>query len=381
MVQAFHPSQSIHLVNTAASMQARGRSAQPNWSNEIDPTTFNLELPNPEDLELAETDFLQQVATAWQICDRFDLQTEIWRGRILRTVRDREKQGGDGRGTGFLSWLNDREISKTQAYSLIELANSADTLLQDGMLQPAAVNCFSKRAFIETAQAAPEVQQMVCDMVNEPSPAAPAQITRREVRQIQDEWTTMSSDLLPGVVKEKAASSAIPTRYLTPLVREMEKLPPLHQVAIQDGIIANPDVDTVKQATVEARYLAKYLAAAVQVQALNQPSLDLELALEEALRVGCLSSAADLVNQASQLEQAVIKLHAAWKRLNNLADRLYLDSGASTPHLRALLDQVAPLTQDLLEVNLGDPDGSFSQTVRLRILPDDRSSDFPEAIG
>ncbi|MBW4466032.1 MAG: hypothetical protein KME07_11410 [Pegethrix bostrychoides GSE-TBD4-15B] len=328
-------------------------------------------------MQLSETDFLHQVSTAWQICDRFDLQTEIWRGRILRTVRDREKQGGDGRGSGFLSWLNDREISKTQAYSLIELANSADTLLQDGMLQPEAVNCFSKRAFIETAQAAIEVQQMVCDLVNEPSGEAAPQITRREVRQIQDEWTTMSSDLLPLVVKEKAASSAIPTRYLTPLVRELEKLPPLHQTAIQDGITANPDVDTVKQATVEARYLAKYLAAAVQVQALNHSSIDLESALEEALRVGCLSSAADLVNQASQLEQSVIKLHAAWRRLNNLADRLYLDSGASTPNLRALLDQVAPLTQDLLEVDLGDPDGSFSQRVRLRILPDDLNPDVP----
>jgi len=360
-------------------MQAKARSAQPNWSNEVDPTTFNLDLPNPEDLQLAEADFFQKIATAWQICDRFDLQTEIWRGRILRTVRDREKQGGDGRGTGFLSWLNDHEISKSQAYALIELANSADTLLQDGMLQPEAVNCFSKRAFIETAQAVPEVQQMVCDLVNEPSSSAAElpQITRREVRQIQDEWTTMSSDLLPIVVKEKAANSAIPTRYLTPLVREMEKLPPVHQVAIQDGIIANPDVDTVKQATVEARYLAKYLSAAVQVQALNQPSLDLELALEEALRVGCLSSAADLLNQASQLEQAVIKLHAAWKRLNSLADRLYLDSGASTPNLRALLDQVSPLTQDLLEVNLGDPDSNFSQVVRLRILPDDLPLNVP----
>ena len=373
MVQAFHPSPSIHLVNSAASSQAKARSAQPNWSNEVDPTTFNLDLPNPEDLQLAEGDFLQKIDTAWQICDRFDLQTEIWRGRILRTVRDREKQGGDGRGTGFLSWLNDHEISKSQAYSLIELANSADTLLQDGMLQPEAVNCFSKRAFIETAQAGPEVQQMVCDLVNEPASSAAElpQITRREVRQIQDEWTTMSSDLLPIVVKEKAASSAIPTRYLTPLVREMEKLPSVHQVAIQDGISASPDVDTVKQATVEARYLAKYLSAAVQVQALNQSSLDLELALEEALRVGCLSSAADLLNQASQLEQAVIKLHAAWKRLNSLAERLYLDSGASTPNLRALLDQVSPLTHDLLEVNLGDPDSHFSQVVRLRILPDD----------
>jgi hypothetical protein len=59
------------------------------------------------------------------VCDRFDLQTDIWRGRILRAIRDREQHTGDGRGTGFLYGLNDREISKFQTYSWIELANSA----------------------------------------------------------------------------------------------------------------------------------------------------------------------------------------------------------------------------------------------------------------
>ncbi len=364
MVQAFHPSQPIHLVNSQASASVH---LPANWSQEVDPTTFKLALPSSEDESLNESEFWQQIETAWEICDRFDLQTEIWRGRILRTVRDREKRGGDGRGTGFLNWLAEREISKTQAYSLIELANSADLLLQEGLLQPEAVNCFSKRAFIETAQAAPEVQQMVCDLVN--GPDAP-QVTRREVRQLQDEWTTMASDLLPVVIKEKAASSIIPTRYLTPLVREMEKLPELHQVAIQDGISASPDVDTVKQATAEARYLAKYLAAAVQVQALNQPAIDLEQSLEEALRVGCLSSTADLVNQAAQVEQLVIKLYTAWSRINRLAERVYVDSGASTPHLRNLLDALSPLANSLLEVSLGDPNSNFARVVRLQILND-----------
>jgi len=47
----------------------------------------------------------------------------IWRGHILGVVRDREKKGGEGRGTGFLNWLKEREISKSksQAYSLCEL--------------------------------------------------------------------------------------------------------------------------------------------------------------------------------------------------------------------------------------------------------------------
>ena len=78
-------------------------------------TELNFEVPNPEDEEIPEIEFNQQVDTAWLVCDRFDLQTDIWRGRILRAVRDREKKGGEGRGRGFLNWLKDREISKSQA--------------------------------------------------------------------------------------------------------------------------------------------------------------------------------------------------------------------------------------------------------------------------
>lgn len=371
MIQALQPSNPIHLVNPNSAKP--NRVSHLNLAAGVDSATFDVELPNPEDEQLPESEFWRQIDTAWQVCDRFDLQTEIWRGRILRTVREREKRGGDGRGTGFLNWLKDREISKTQAYSLIELANSADTLLQEGILEPEAVNCFSKRAFIETAQAAPEVQQMVCDLINDSDHTARSnpRITRREVRQLNDEWTTMSSELLPTELKEKAASSAVPTRYLAPLVREMEKLPELHQVALQEEVAANPDVDTVKQVTAEARYLAKYLTAATQVQALNQSSLNLESALEEALRLGCLSSTADLVNQAAQLEQTVAKLYTTWKRLNSLAERVYLDSGASTPNLRALLNHLAPLSNELLEVDLGDPNSKFSRTIRLQILPDE----------
>ncbi len=107
----------------------------------------------------------------------------------------------------------------------------------------------------------------------------------------------------------------------------------------------------------------------MQVQLLNHDALDLEAALEEALRIGCLNSTADVVNLASQLEQLVAKLYTTWKRLNTLSERVYLDSGSSTPNLRSLLAALAPLTNELLEVNLGDQEGSFARTIRLRILP------------
>ncbi|TFI56240.1 hypothetical protein BLD44_000005 [Mastigocladus laminosus UU774] len=323
------------------------------------PADLDFEIPDPEDEEIPEQEFQQQLDIAWQVCDRFDLQTEIWRGRILRAVRDREKKGGDGRGAGFLKWLKEREISKSQAYAWIQLANSADTLLEEGKLDPSAIKNFSKRAFVETAKSAPEVQIMVSEAAQKGD-----RITRREVRQLTDEWTAMSSDLLPEPVKQKAAENVLPPRYIAPLVKEMEKLPESHQQSLQKEIAQNPDLDTLKQVTSEARSLAKYLKAAAQVQALNEQEVDIETALIEAQRVGCLSIAADLVNQASQLEQTIGKLYMTWKRIGNLADRLYVDTGASTPELRSLLDCLEPLGSEVMELQL---DGAGERTIRLQI--------------
>ncbi|GAB4227691.1 MAG: hypothetical protein Kow0049_08090 [Stanieria sp.] len=329
------------------------------------PVDFNFQLPDPEDEQIQEFEFQQQVDSIWEVCDRFDLQTDIWRGRILRTVRDREKKGGDGRGSGFLNWLKNREITKSQAYALIQLANSADTLLAEGQLDPNSINNFSKRAFIETAKAEPEVQQLVSEAAQRGD-----RITRKEVKQLADEWTAMSSDLLPEEVKDKAAEGALPPRHLAPLVKELEKLPDSHLEEIKKEIAASPDIDTVKLMTTEARNLAKYLDAAAQVQTLRDATIDMEMALEEALRIDCLNTAADLVKQATTLEQTVARLYTTWKKLGSVADRLYVETGASNPHLRSLLTCLETLTNETIEVHL-DEDGD--RLVRLKILEETSS--------
>ena len=326
------------------------------------PVDFNFELPDPEDEEIEEFDFQEKLDSVWKICDRFDLQTDIWRGRILRAIRDREKKGGEGRGTGFLNWLKKREITKSQAYALIQLANSADTLLAEGVLDPETINNFSKRAFVETAKSDPEVQKLVSEAAQKGD-----RITRREVKQLSDEWTAMSSELLPSEVKEKAEEGTLPPRHLAPLVREMEKLPDLHLETIQKEVAENPDIDTVKLLTTDAKNLAKYLDAAAQVQTLKKTPLDLEMALDEAVRLECLNTAADLVKQATQIEQIVGKLYTTWKRLGSLSDRLYVDTGASNPHLRSMLTSLESLSGEVIEVQL---DEAGEKTVRLRMMTD-----------
>jgi hypothetical protein len=324
---------------------------------------ISFDLPDPEDETVEEFDFQRQVDDAWSVCDRFDLQTEIWRGRILRVVRDREKRGGDSRGQGFLNWLKERELSKSQAYAWIELANSADALMEQGDLSSKALNNFTKRAFVETAKSSPEVQQLITEAATRGD-----KITRREVKQLSEEWTAMSSDLLPEELKAKAADGSMPPRYLAPLVKEMERLPELHQQAMQKEIIDNPDVDNVKELTASARNLTRYLDAGAQVQTINQSTVDLSIALEEALRVGCLPVASDLLKQAANLEQNLTKFYMTWKRIGTLADRLYVDTGASTPHLRSLLNCLERLSGEIIEIPL---DEVGENTIRVRILPND----------
>jgi hypothetical protein len=322
---------------------------------------LKFDLPDPEDEKLSENEFQQKIETAWRVCDRFDLQTDIWRGRILRTVRDREKNQGEGRGIGFLNWLKDREISKTQAYNLIELANGADAMIADGFLDESDMNRFSKSAFLETASSVPEVQQMVSDAAKRGD-----RITRREVRQLSDDWTAMTSELLPEEIRAKATDQTIPTRYLAPLVKNLEKLPEEHRSQLQDAIAESPDLDTLKQVTGESKSLNRYLEAAIQVQALE--GIEVDEALEEALRLGCLNTMADLVGQAAQVESAIAKLYMSWKRLNTLSERLYLDTGSSTPHLRALLKSLDQIAGESIEYYFGDPRGdTFSRKIHLKI--------------
>ena len=166
---------------------------------------LSLDLPDPGQDDISTMEFLARLEEAWAVCDRFDLQTEIWRGRILRAVRDREKRGGEGRGTGFLQWLREREISKTRAYSLIQLADSADNLVGEGLLEPDSVNQFSKRAFLETAQAEPEVQQMISEAANGGLP-----ITRKQVRRLSDEFLAATSPLLPEEIRQRTAENLLP---------------------------------------------------------------------------------------------------------------------------------------------------------------------------
>ena len=327
----------------------------------LEPPILDLELPDPQRDDISTMEFLARLEEAWGVCDRFDLQTEIWRGRILRAVRDREVRGGEGRGTGFLQWLREREISKTRAYGLIQLAESAESLVGEGPLEQSSVNNFSKRAFLETAQADPEVQLMISEAANEGQ-----QITRKQVRRLSDEFTAATSPLLPEEIRQRTAENLLPPRAVAPLVKELAKLPEAQQNELRQALRDEPELDRVRDVTSTARWLSKAAEAGAAVRAFQQGELQLDKALQEAQRLDALGLLADAVGQAQQLESAVLKLHTSWRRLGGLQERLWVESGSSTPHLRAMLTVLQSLSGSTLRVSLGELAGG--KRVRLQLV-------------
>ncbi|MEB3270221.1 MAG: hypothetical protein VKJ44_01030 [Synechococcus sp.] len=322
---------------------------------------FSLDLPDPDSDSLSTIEFLARLEEAWSVCDRFDLQTEIWRGRILRSVRDREKRGGEGRGSGFLQWLQEREISKTRAYTLIQLAESADRMFSEGLIEPDSVNHFSKRAFLETAAAAPEVQQMIGEAASEGLP-----ITRTQVRRLADEFMAATSPLLPDEIRRRTAENLLPPRAVAPLVKELARLPEPQQEDLRRALQEEPELERVRDVTHTARWLSRVAEAGLAVRALQLEQLDLERAIQEAQRLDALGILSDAVVQAQQLEHAVLKLHGCWQRLGGLQERLWLESGSSTPHLRELLHALQTLCGTTMRVSLGELAGG--RRLRLQLV-------------
>ncbi len=327
----------------------------------LEPPVLHLDLPDPARDDLSSMEFHARLEQAWELCDRFDLQTEIWRGRILSSVRDREKRGGEGRGAGFLQWLREREISKTRAYGLIQLSESADSLVGGGLLQETSVNNFSKRAFLETAQADPEVQQLISEAANEGQ-----QITRTQVRRLSDEYSSATSELLPQVIRERTQQNLLPPKLVAPLVRELARLPEAQQQDLRRVLKEEPEIERIKDVTLTARWLTKAAEAGLAVRALQHESINLEKAMQEAQRLDMLGLVADVVGQAQQLEQAVLKLHTSWRRLGGLHERLWLESGSSTPYLRSLLQGLESLSGSNLRVSLGELAGG--KKLRLQLV-------------
>jgi hypothetical protein len=155
-------------------------------------------------------------------------------------------------------------------------------------------------------------------------------------------------------------------------------LPEAQQEDLRRALREEPELERVKDVTLTARWLDKAAQAALAVRAFQQGNLDFEKAIQEAQRLDALGLLADAVGQAQALESAVLKLHTSWRRLGGLQERLWVESGSSTPHLRELLTALQSLSGSTLRVSLGELAGG--KRLRLQLVEESPDQLDPPAL-
>jgi hypothetical protein len=171
---------------------------------------------------------------------------------------------------------------------------------------------------------------------------------------------------LPEEIRQRTADNLLPPRAVAPLVRELATLPDAQRESLCRELREEPELDRVRDVTLTARWLKRAAEAGLAVRALQRDDLDMEKAMLEAQRLDALGILADAVNQAKQLERAVLQLHTSWRRLGMLQERLWLESGSSTPHLRTTVQALQTLSGSTLRVSLGELAGG--KRVRLQLV-------------
>jgi hypothetical protein len=155
-------------------------------------------------------------------------------------------------------------------------------------------------------------------------------------------------------------------------------LPEAQQEDLRRALREEPELERVRDVTLTARWLDKAAQAALAVRAFQQGNLDFEKAIQEAQRLDALGLLADAVGQAQALESAVLKLHTSWRRLGGLQERLWVESGSSTPHLRELLTALQSLSGSTLRVSLGELAGG--KRLRLQLVEESPDQLDPPAL-
>ena len=62
---------------------------------------------------------------------------------------------------------------------------------------------------------------------------------------------------------------------------------------------------------------------------------------------------ADALGQAKRVEASVLKLYMSWKRLGILQEKLWVESGSSTPFLRDVLAALQSISGANMRISLG----------------------------
>jgi hypothetical protein len=284
------------------------------------------------------------------------LAAEISKGRLLSQVRETlVTQCSEGWEAEFKRFLKGHDLTPAKALKLIQLAGNAEEAFGDDAEQVA--DRMTRQAFYLAVDAGQEVRQLVKQQALESETV----LKKGDVAAIRNEWDIVTSEILPESVKEKVQNGSLLAPKVAPLVKELNESPEEFAVLFAEEIAASDgfDADELKEVTKDIKGLNKVLNELPLVTCLanlNNDAIVGEI-LKESLYIDLVSK---VTTRAEQVQRLATKLYQSHRKLSKEVDRLYCETGASTPHLRRLIAGLDSLAGETIRIETDKFSFSYS---------------------
>lgn len=299
---------------------------------------------NGYETEVMETSRITSVATAQlKNCDGLDLLTTVWRGRIIAAT----KMVLDLRNARsvYLTWLKNNDLTEKRAEKLIDIASKADRMLQTEELTLAGIANITRKAF-ETVAEDMHALTVVAKLAE-----GGAEVDNSTAKRLLEEQTVAASSVISSDFKQKVTEGVLPISKTAKLVSHLEKLEERDRIwdelrrfgettfkdssrEITSYVESECDIDGIKYSLEQASALNKFADTACEVE--NLGDFDLEKLLQEAQAREVVPLVAQITGLLCDLETLTTKIHTKKIKLQNLCDRLFVDTSSGDNNLRKL---------------------------------------------
>lgn len=292
---------------------------------------LQLQFAQDSDIDRAE----QEARSLLKFCDNIDLETQIRRGRIIRAIADLHRLKECSSRTE--SWLKDLGLTPKKANELIQAANQADGLMEAGTLTEIGLKNISSRAFIETANKAPEATPaIVSDAENG------VKVGVDYARRIVCEQTVNSADVSENF-KQLVEDGGFKAKAAVKLLENIDEITQEEAITQEYGAKLKQELDSISGDAVRviaenAQALRKIEETAPYCTILQQEELGVERLIEECHQLEALPLLASVLASIKDIETLAAKLSSKLSIFEKNSDRLYVETGAGQVETRKLVD-------------------------------------------
>lgn len=277
---------------------------------------------------------------AWHEAGKQELQSDIAIGRQLLRLKAE---------SSFVSsaLLRDMRISKTRAYSLIQLVTTIDRWISNGWIgDESCLNEQVADAIHAAVLTDEQIQRSLCEAISDGQI-----ITKRRVQMLEKEDCAENSPLLPDFIRARVVDRALPAKDVAALAAQLAQLDPSSCRLITSALPAKAVPDDIKAATSFARQLVTISSLAPAISAL-QPCSDgtIQRATHQALGLDAVGLLAAAIKEAKEVDAAARKLQLHRTRLSSVANRLAAEC-IDVPDLRIAVQALQSLADQPLEAN------------------------------